>query len=61
MDPYVFLVIGELIVILIIFIVGFIFRKMRQKDIKSILDFMDKKTKEKDTTNKKKKLEEDKK
>lgn len=52
-NPFIWLVIGEIIVIAIIFIVKYIFERLEDKKVDKIIKFLDSKTKDnKDTKDK---------
>ena len=45
-NPYIWLVLGELIIIAIIIIIKLIFNKLENKKLDKIINFLDRKTKE---------------
>ena len=45
-NPYIWLVLGELIIIAIIIIIRLIFNKLEDKKLDKIINFLDRKTKE---------------
>ena len=45
-NPYIWLVLGELIIIAIIIIIKLIFNRLENKKLDKIINFLDKKTKE---------------
>ena len=45
-NPYIWLVLGELIIIAIIIIIKLIFNKLEDKKLDKIINFLDRKTKE---------------
>lgn len=50
-NPYIWLVIGELIIIAFIVIIKIIFNKLENKKLDKIINFLDKKTKENQCNN----------
>ena len=50
-NPYIWLVLGELIIIAIIIIIKLIFNKLEDKKLDKIINFLDRKTKENQDNN----------